>query len=92
MRIRASIWKDDGTGKLSFVGDGACLAYSPETRYCSGGIEPHVTLSFGEFKLHLNKEDFVKFAKGIVQEKQTYNILLDNRTYDSLSPDCRENK
>jgi len=51
---------------LDFIDSGMCDIYEPEIK--KGSIDiitPHVTIAIGNYRLHLNRDDFLKFAKRV---------------------------
>lgn len=62
MKIKASLHIQNGDGILRMIDSGECLAYSPDTRAFKVH-DPYVSLNFGKYRIHLNKEDFTKFCK-----------------------------
>jgi len=77
MKIKTKIYKDiSGDGKLHFVGKGECVAYEPEIKGKSSVVGPHITLSFGDYRLHLDKVDFMKFCGKLFDRNGARHVSL----------------
>jgi hypothetical protein len=73
MQIRAKLYCDThGDGELHFIDKGVGEIYKPEIRgdkRTRDIIKPHITLRMGKYRLQLNQEDFIKFARQVVFDK-----------------------
>lgn len=72
--LSTSIYKDKKK-----IGEGLCLAYVVPAGPIAGEF---VAISFGNFNLHINKEDFEEFAREILsfplytKDKEISNVPL----------------
>lgn len=77
--LRTSAYKDKKK-----IGEGLCLAYVVPAGPIAGEF---VAISFGNFNLHINKEDFEDFAREILgfplynrdKELENVSILRQNK-------------
>jgi len=66
VQVKTKIYEHHGDGVLDFIDSGMCDIYEPEIK--KGSIDiitPHVTIAIGNYRLHLNRDDFLKFAKRV---------------------------
>jgi len=78
VNIKAKLYKDDhDDGSLRFLGKGDCIAYEPTIRQDKRMLEPHITLSFGKYRIHLDKDDFLKFVGRFVRKNSKERALLN---------------
>jgi hypothetical protein len=63
MFAKTDLYRQEEDGLLHFVGSGECLLYYPSNN------DDHVTIAIGDIRLHINREDFVKFSKQLVYNK-----------------------
>jgi hypothetical protein len=61
MKLKVLIYEDEN-GTLHFVDKGECLAYTPESSKPSV-LSDYVSLNFGKYHLHVDKDDFEKFCR-----------------------------
>jgi hypothetical protein len=75
MKLRASIHQQDETGKLWMIDKGECQIYSPD---CNGFKvhDPYVSINFGKYRIHLNKQDFTEFCKKFLYDRSGGNVPL----------------
>lgn len=65
MKIKGKIYKNSKSNELFLVGEGNFLVYSPTIKN-SKNLEEYVSLNFGEYRLHIDKKDFLNFAKKLL--------------------------
>ena len=75
MKLRASIHKQDENGKLWMIDSGTCQIYSPDGSKLKVH-DPYVSINFGEYRIHLNKEDFTNFCKKFLYDRSSGNVSL----------------
>ena len=73
MHIKVKLYKDkNDDGELHFIEKGIGEIYDPEMKgslRSNSIIGPHVTLKIGKYRIQINKEDFIQFAKKILFSK-----------------------
>lgn len=83
MKIKSKIYKSE-QGTLHLVGQGECVCFDPKIVKKSKYVDPHITIAIGDFRLHLDKSDFLKFCSKVV-----YN---NNRCKEVPAPKNSEKK
>ena len=69
MKINIKLYKHQDEGTLSLVDKGVGEIYDPETKGSLRAISTigsHVTLKVGKYRVQLDRETFIKFAKQIL--------------------------
>jgi len=62
MKIRAATYTQDEDGSLNMLASGNCLLYAPDCKDLNV-VDPYISLNFGKYRVHLNREDFTRFCK-----------------------------
>jgi len=65
MKAAAKVYKSCA-GVLSFVDSGDCEMYCPTIDKPSKYVPPHVTISIGDFRVHIDKDAFLRFCTHIL--------------------------
>lgn len=65
MKLKANIYKKTNRGTLARVASGSCEMYVP-TPINFKINDPYVSVVFGEYHIHINKDDFLTFCKSLI--------------------------
>ena len=69
MKLKIKTYKENEEGTLELHGSGECLAYTPVLAKGVSKDKGYVSLNFGTYRLHINKEDFTRFCKNFLYNK-----------------------
>lgn len=64
MKVKAKIYKQSKDKLLRLVGEGFCLLTSPIPKKGEKHTaEPYISINLGEYRIHLDRKDLIKFCK-----------------------------
>ena len=66
IKLKAKIYKKNENGVLYPIGQGECGAYIPVNDDGSGA---YLSLNFGEYSIHFDKQDFLNLCKQALNSK-----------------------